>query len=141
MGGQLLPLPDQTPPTQRAGLVSRRGAGLGGGRTRRVKDLVQALGGEGISKSQVSRICSELDAVVDSFLGRPLDGGPIPLPWPDALIQTVREDGRIVNVSVAGPPGSIAKGLLANVGRGYPGQQLPRGPLEAGLAEQPAGAP
>ena len=46
--------------------------------TRRVENLVQALGCEGISKSQVSRICSELDAVVDSFLGRPLDGGPYP---------------------------------------------------------------
>ena len=69
--------------------------------TRRVEDLVQALGCEGISKSQVSRICSELDAVVDSFLGRPLDGGPYPYLWLDALTQKVREDGRIVNVSVA----------------------------------------
>ena len=40
--------------------------------TRRVEDLVQALGCKGISKSQVSRICQELDAVVDSFLRRPL---------------------------------------------------------------------
>ena len=69
--------------------------------TRRVENLVQALGCEGISKSQVSRICSELDAVVDSFLGRPLDGGPYPYLWLDALTQKVREDGRIVNVSVA----------------------------------------
>ena len=44
--------------------------------TRRVDDLVMALGCEDISKSQVSRICVELDGVVDSFLGRPLDGGP-----------------------------------------------------------------
>ena len=44
--------------------------------TRRVDDLVKALGCEGISKSQVSRICGELDRVVDSFLDRPLDGGP-----------------------------------------------------------------
>ena len=43
--------------------------------TRRVDDLVKALGCEGISKSQVSRICQELDVVVDGFLGRPLDGG------------------------------------------------------------------
>ncbi len=63
--------------------------------TRRVEDLVQALGCEGISKSQVSRICSELDGVVGSFLGRPLDGGPYPY-----LRLDVREDGRIVNVSV-----------------------------------------
>ena len=46
-----------------------------------VDDLVKALGCEGISKSQVSRICQELDVVVDGpFLGRPLDGGPYPLP-------------------------------------------------------------
>ena len=69
--------------------------------TRRVDDLVKALGCEGISKSQVSRICQELDVVVVGFLGRPLDGGPYPYLWLDALTQKVREDGRIVNVSVA----------------------------------------
>ena len=68
--------------------------------TRRVDDLVKALGCEGISKSQVSRICQELDVVVDGFLGRPLDGGPYPYLWLDGLTQKVREDGRIVNVSV-----------------------------------------
>ena len=67
--------------------------------TRRVDDLVKALGCEGISKSQVSRICQELD-VVDGFMGRPLDGGPYPYLWLDALTQKVREAGRIVNVSV-----------------------------------------
>ena len=77
--------------------------------TRRVDDpvsstgqvLVKALGCEGISKSQVSRICGELDSVVDSFLGRPLDTGPYCYVWLDALSQKVREEGRIVNVSVA----------------------------------------
>ena len=69
--------------------------------TRRVDDLVKALGCEGISKSQVSRICGELDSVVDSFLDRPLDGGPYCYLWLDALSQKVREEGRIVNVSVA----------------------------------------
>ena len=44
-------------------------------------DLVKALGCEGISKSQVSRICQELDVVVDGFMGRPLDGGPYPYLW------------------------------------------------------------
>ena len=69
--------------------------------TRRVDDLVKALGCDGISKSQVSRICVELDGVVDSFLGRPLDTGPYCYVWLDALSQKVREEGRIVNVSVA----------------------------------------
>ena len=69
--------------------------------TRRVDDLVKALGCEGISKSQVSRICQELDVVVDGFLGRPLDGGPYPYLWLASLTQKVREAShRIVNVSV-----------------------------------------
>ena len=45
--------------------------------TRRVDDLIKALGCDGISSSQVSRI-QQLDEVVESFLGRPLDGGPYP---------------------------------------------------------------
>ena len=68
--------------------------------TRRVDDLVRSLGCEGISKSQVSRICSELDSVVSSFLGRPLDAGPYRYLWLDALTQKVREEGRIAQVSV-----------------------------------------
>ena len=68
--------------------------------TRRVDDLVKALGCEGISKSQVSRICRGLDEVVEKFLNRPLDGGPYAYLWLDALTQKVREGGRIVNVSV-----------------------------------------
>ena len=68
--------------------------------TRRVDDLIQALGCDGISSSQVSRICEQLDEVVESFLGRPLDGGPYPYVWLDGLTQKVREGGRIVNVCV-----------------------------------------
>ena len=78
--------------------------------TRRVDDLVKALGCEGISKSQVSRICQELDTVVEAFLGRPLDGGPYPYLWLDALTQKVREAGRIVNVSVAVATGVNSEG-------------------------------
>ena len=69
--------------------------------TRQVDDLVKSLGCDGISKSQVSRICQELDSVVEAFLTRPLDGGPYRYVWLDALTQKVREAGRIVNVSVA----------------------------------------
>ena len=72
--------------------------------TRRVDDLVRSLGCEGISKSQVSRICAELDSVVTSFLERPLDGGPYRYLWLDALTQCVREEGRIAQVSPAGYP-------------------------------------
>ena len=88
--------------SERALLAVIQQAYVEGVSTRRVDDLVKALGCEGISKSQVSRICQELDVVVDGFMGRPLGGGPYPYPylWLDALTQKVREDGRIVNVSV-----------------------------------------
>ena len=78
--------------------------------TRRVDDLIKALGCDGISSSQVSRICQQLDEVVDSFLGRPLDGGPYPYVWLDGLTQKVREGGRIVNVCVVVATGVNAEG-------------------------------
>ena len=78
--------------------------------TRRVDDLVKSLGCDGISKSQVSRICRDLDQVVENFLGRPLDGGPYPYVWLDALTQKVREGGRIVNVSVVVATGVNSQG-------------------------------
>ena len=84
--------------SERALLAVIQQAYVEGVSTRRVDDLVKALGCEGISKSQVSRICQELDVVVDGFMGRPLGG--YPYLWLDALTQKVREDGRIVNVSV-----------------------------------------
>ena len=78
--------------------------------TRRVDDLIKALGCDGISSSQVSRICEQLDEVVESFLGRPLDGGPYPYVWLDGLTQQVREGGRIVNVCVVVATGVNADG-------------------------------
>ncbi len=73
---------------------------LEGVSTRRVDDLVRAMGIEGISKSQVSRMAAELDARVAEFRCRPLDGGPYRYLWIDALTQRVREGGRVVNCSV-----------------------------------------
>ena len=73
-------------------------------------DLIKALGCDGISSSQVSRICQQLDEVVESFLGRPLDGGPYPYVWLDGLTQQVREGGRIVNVCVVVATGVNAEG-------------------------------
>ena len=78
--------------------------------TRRVDDLIKALGCDGISSSQVSRICEQLDEVVESFLGRPLDGGPYPYVWLDGLTQKVREGGRVVNVCVVVATGVNAEG-------------------------------
>ncbi len=86
--------------SERALLAVVQQAYVEGVSTRKVDALVKSLGCEGISKSQVSCICQELDQVVESFLGRPLDGGPYPYLWLDALTQKVREEGRTVNVSV-----------------------------------------
>ena len=96
--------------SERALLAVIQQAYVEGVSTRRVEDLIQALGCDGISKSQVSRICQELDGVVQSFLGRPLDCGPYRYLWLDALTQKVREDGRIVNVSVVVATAVIREG-------------------------------
>jgi transposase-like protein len=68
--------------------------------TRRVDEVARAMGIDGISKSQVSRICAELDELVDAWRNRPLDAGPYPLVWMDALSMRVREGGRICQTAV-----------------------------------------
>jgi putative transposase len=78
--------------------------------TRRVEGLVQTLGIEHLSKSQVSRMASELDVEVAAFRNRPLDGGPYTYLTLDALTQKVREGGRIVNVAVVIAVGVNAEG-------------------------------
>ena len=56
---------------------------------------MQAMGGTGISKSQVSRLCEEIDERVDAFLTRPIEG-EWPYLWIDATYLKVRQGGRIV---------------------------------------------
>ena len=67
--------------------------------TRSVDELVKALGMTGISKSQVSRLCSEIDERVTAFLERPIEGD-WPYLWIDATYVKVRQQGRIVSVAV-----------------------------------------
>src|SRR5579859_4145764 len=67
--------------------------------TRSVDDLVKAMGMTGISKSQVSRLCEEIDAKVTAFLSRPIEG-EWPYLWIDATYVKVRQSGRIVSVAV-----------------------------------------
>src|ERR1700733_11719861 len=67
--------------------------------TRSVDDLVRAMGGTGVSKSQVSRLCEEIDARVKAFLDRPLEGD-WPYLWLDATYLKVRRNHRIVSVAV-----------------------------------------
>lgn len=66
--------------------------------TRSVDDLVQAMGMSGISKSQVSRLCAEIDERVQTFLQRPIEGD-WPYLWIDATYLKVRQAGRIVSVA------------------------------------------
>jgi transposase-like protein len=67
--------------------------------TRSVDELVQAMGMTGISKSQVSRLCEEIDDKTRAFLTRPLEG-EWPYLWLDATYVKVRAQGRIVSVAV-----------------------------------------
>ena len=63
--------------------------------TRSVDDLVRAMGLDGVSKSQVSRLCAEIDERVQDFLGRPIEGD-WPYLWLDATYVKVREAGRLL---------------------------------------------
>jgi putative transposase len=67
--------------------------------TRSVDDLVQAMGCSGVSKSQVSRLCAEIDERVQAFLHRPIEGD-WPYVWLDATYVKVRQNGRIVSAAV-----------------------------------------
>src|SRR5438034_4436261 len=68
--------------------------------TRSVDELVKAMGMGGISKSQVSRLCTEIDERIGVFLDRPLEG-EWPYLWLDATYVKVRQNGRIVSVAVS----------------------------------------
>ena len=73
-------------------------AWVGGVSTRRVDELVQAMGLSGISKSTVSKLCKDIDERVNAFLDRPLVG-EWPYLWLDATYLKQREGGRIVSVA------------------------------------------
>jgi transposase-like protein len=91
--------------------------------TRSVDDLVKALGMSGISKSQVSRLCEEIDARVKAFLDRPIEGD-WPYLWIDATYVKVRQNGRIVSVAVI-----VAVGVNGDGRREVLGMDI--GPSEA----------
>src|SRR5690348_9596171 len=80
--------------------------------TRRVDDLAQALGLHGISKSQVSLICQDLDAEVERFRSRPLGAASYPYVWLDATYVKARTQGRVAGQAVV-----IAIGLNAQTGQ------------------------
>ncbi len=91
--------------------------------TRSVDDLVKAMGMGGVSKSQVSRLCEEIDERVQAFLTRPIEGD-WPYLWIDATYVKVRCNHRIVSVAVI-----VAVGANSDGRREVLGMQV--GPSEA----------
>jgi len=89
---------------------------LAGVSTRRVEKLVQQLGVERMSKSQVSRLAKSLDEVVEAFRTRPLDGAPYAYVTFDALVVKCREGGRTVNVCVVHAVGVNRDGFRESLG-------------------------
>jgi putative transposase len=109
--------------SERALVAAIQEAWIGGVSTRRVDELVQAMGLAGIAKSTVSKLCKEIDERVSGFLDRPLEG-EWPYLWLDATYLKVREGGRIVSVAAIIAVAVDAEGRRAIVGLGL-------GPSEA----------
>jgi putative transposase len=124
--------------------------------TRKVDSLVRTLGIDGISKSEVSRLCTELDRGVKAFRERRLDEHRYPYLWLDAKVEKVREAGRIVNMALlvaiavnergerevlglevsSGESGPAWTGFLRTlVGRGLSGVVLVTSDAHVGLRE------
>src|SRR6266436_2807862 len=98
-------------------------AWIGGVSTRRVDELVQAMGLAGISKSQVFKLCKDIDERVNAFLDRPIEG-EWPYLWLDATYLKVRDGGRIVSVAAIIAVAVTTEGRREIVGLGI-------GPSEA----------
>ena len=96
---------------------------IGGVSTRRVDEIAQAMGLSGISKSQVSKLCKEIDERVKAFLERPLEGD-WPYLWLNATYLKVREGGPIVSVAAIIAVAANTEGRREIVGLGI-------GPSEA----------
>ncbi len=111
--------------TEQALVAVIQEAWIQGVSTRKVDDLVQAMGMSGISKSQVSELCKGIDVRVNSFLERPIEGEWTYL-WLDATYLKVRENGRIVSVAAI-----IATGVNTDGRREILGLGL--GPSEAAI--------
>jgi putative transposase len=109
---------------ERALVAVVREAYVQGVSTRRVDDLVKALGLDGISRSQVSRLCEELDTEVERFRQRKLEGS-YPFLWLDATFVKVRHDHRVVSMAIV-----IAIGVNADGQREVLGLDV--GPSEDG---------
>jgi transposase-like protein len=107
---------------ERALLAVVQEAYVSGVSTRRVDDLVRALGITGMSKSEVSRICAGLDAEVAAFRGRSLGELACPYLWLDATYLRVREAGHVVSMAAL-----VATGVASNGERRVLGLELAAG--------------
>jgi transposase-like protein len=94
---------------ERALLAVVQEAYVHGVSTRKVDDLLKALGLDGMSKSEVSRICAELDVEVEAFRSRPITGEH-PYLWIDATYHKVRQDGRVQSMATVVAIGVTADG-------------------------------
>ena len=121
-GGYLPSLLEPRRRAERALLAVVQEAYVSGVSTRRVDDLVRALGITGISKSEVSRICAGLDAEVAAFRSRSLAGIACPYLWLDATYLRVREGGHVVSMAAL-----VAVGVAANGERRVLGLELSAG--------------
>ena len=121
-GSYLPSLLDPRRRTERALLAVVQEAYVSGVSTRRVDDLVRALGIEGISKSEVSRMCAALDTEVERFRSRPLADTAFPYLWLDATYLKVREAGRVVSMAAL-----VATGVATTGERRVLGLELSSG--------------
>src|SRR4029453_10084263 len=83
--------------------------------TRKVDELMKALGLDGISKSEVSRVCAALDVEVEAFRSRRLEG-EYPYVWLDATYHKVRHDGRVISMATVAAIGVTADGERQGLG-------------------------
>lgn len=84
--------------------------------TRKVERVAEAMGIAQLSKSRVSEMAKTLDGSVEAFRNRPLDSGPYPFVWLDAMAIKSREQGRIVNVALVQAIGVNAGGYREILG-------------------------
>src|SRR4029434_11264424 len=105
--------------------------------TRKVDELMKALGLDGISKSEVSRVCAALDVEVEAFRSRRLEG-EYPYVWLDATYHKVRHAGRGISMATGAAMGADGRGGAAGAWRGRGARRgrglLDRVPARAGRA-------
>src|SRR5512134_2499556 len=122
-GSYLPPFLEPRKMSEKALVAVIQEAWIAGVSTRRVDELVQAMGLSGISKSTVSKLCKDIDERVNAFLEWPLEG-EWPYLWLDSTYLKVREGGRIVSVAAIIAVAVDTDGRRAIIGLGL-------GPSEA----------